>query len=432
MATASYRVFDRSRLEEAAKCPRAYYWNYCFLGLGIRKLRGMPEWALLTGTYVHEGVEWVLRGKSGMEAAQLARDGYYAEVAPLLAELLAEADPVRSELVQREFDQQLDLVVALVYGWSLIGLPRYQQLYEPIGIEVEETLAFSVGAQELRMLTRSDIISRLRTSGQVMLHNLKTVSTPDEKWRQQWPLDQQTLTERIATEDRLGEEVLGVVIEGLAKGSRSEYPKGGGFWQHGSPLVWAWADKPDGQQLPGEGQGFYSRYEWACDAPHLMGNGRKCAGGKNHRLGPGVYKARVAAIYPGGIPAWIDWLLANDRQVLEQQFLTLPAIGRSAYEIERWKRQVLPAELARQQAAERVNELFLQGDRQQAFEQLDYSFPQHTGHGNCIRPWQCGYYDICHAASDPFDDSVWAARVPNHPAEGELVQIAIGEEGNNG
>src|SRR5580704_10567128 len=103
-------LFDRSRLEAADKCGRLYYWLYAFLGLGIVKQRAMPEWALLTGTYTHAGIEAQLRGAGPREAATHAAKAYMDEVGPQL-EALDLGD--RKELTWREFSQQLDLVVAL-------------------------------------------------------------------------------------------------------------------------------------------------------------------------------------------------------------------------------------------------------------------------------------------------------------------------------
>lgn len=431
MANAKTFYFDRSRLDTAAHCPREYYWQYAFLGLGIDKLRQLPVWDLLIGTYVHEGVESVLRGVDGKSAAKAAEAAYVQAIQPLLATIeLGE----RHALTMMEFQQATDLVLALVYGWSLIGYPRYNAQYELVDIEREEELAFVVNGHEITMLTRADIISKLRNSDLHIIHNLKTVSNPDKKWAEQWQYDMQTLTERLATETRLGKEIIGVVIEGLAKGSKAqqEWPPGSGFRQHSQPLIWAWADKIDGQQLPGETRGFYGRYEWTCVDPHVLGNGRKCAGNKQHRLS-NVNKQRVEESYPGGVFAWIDWLCSNDRSLLEQQFVSLQPIGRSPFEIERWKRQVLPAETLRQQNAEVVNELFLKGDKQAAHVMLDYTFPMLSQHANC---WpfrrQCTYFDICWQGADPFDTDKWGPREPNHPAEIAALVHIEGRSGANG
>lgn len=417
-------ILDRSRTETAMRCARLYFWEYCFMGLGIRRARALPAWELETGTYIHEGIEALLRGTMGpADAALHAQAAYRDAVQPLMDELdLGET----RELRQREFEQQLDLVLALVYGWGLVGLPRYLASYEMVDIEKEEEISFLVNGVEMRLLTRADIIGRNRQTGVKLIHNLKSVSNPDEAWRRQWAIDQCTLTERIATEERLGESISGVVIEGMCKGRKEEYPRASGFWQHNSPLIWAWADKQDGQSLPGEGQAFYPRFEWRCNAPHKFSNGRKCPGDKGHKLS-GVYKARVADSYPGGIIKWIDWLYQNDLQVLEQQFISLPAIGRDAYEIEKWKRQVLPAEMTRQQNAEAVNEAFVGGNKQLANELLDYHFPQHTGY-NCLKsPRECSYFDICFGGSDPLGEG-WEMRVPNHVPEAELVQIELAKQ----
>lgn len=421
-------LFDRSRIEDAAKCQRLYFWRYAALGIGIVPAREFPPaWALWTGTAIHEGIEAILKGVDPAEAARKAAGDYWEKVNPLIEGLEDAELKARTAL---DFAQQMDLVVGLVYGWGLVGMPRLMLNYDlsMLDIEREEQVGFLLGDPpvEVRLLARTDILARHKQSKQLHVINLKSISEPGKKWSEQWMYDMTTLTEPLAVEERIGEPVGGVVIEGLVKGSKKEYPPGSGFYQHNCGLIYSWVKELKADvRLAGEPEfEFYSKYEWTCLGPHTLGNGQKCYGGKVHRLS-GARKRAVRDVYPGGIIAWVDHLAATDRETLESHFISLQPIIRDAFAVARWKRQVLAQEKARQDAAEQVNAKFIEGDKQAAYELLDYFFPMSTGAGNCIRPWECSYKKLCWEANDPFDDSTWKARVPNHPAEGELVQISL-------
>lgn len=423
-------LFDRSRIEDAAKCQRLYFWRYAFLGLGIELARELPPpWALLTGTFIHEGIEAILKGADPAEAARKAANDYWEMINPIIQGI---EDLELKARIEIEFAQQMDLVLALIYGWGLVGKDRLLANYEisAMDIEREEEIGFILGSEEqaaeVRLLTRTDVLGKHKVSGQQHLINLKSVSKADKNWQEQWKYDMVTLTEPMAVEARIGEPVGGVVIEGLVKGKTDEYPKGSGFWQHNNMLIYAWVKELKADvRLAGEAEyEYFSRYEWTCLGPHTLGNGAKCFGGKVHRLS-GAHKRSVREVYPGGIISWIDHLAATDRATLESYFISLPPIIRDAYAVERWKRQVLAHEKGRQDAAELINTEFMTGDKQRAYELLDYYFPMNTGHGNCLRPWVCSYKPLCWEAADPTDESVWKARRPNHPAEGELVQISL-------
>src|SRR5271166_606162 len=77
--------FDRSRVECSAECLRKYYWLYGFLGIGIVKRRELPPyWPYLTGRYIHEGIEAVILGVRGKEAAEKAGEAYRAALTPII------------------------------------------------------------------------------------------------------------------------------------------------------------------------------------------------------------------------------------------------------------------------------------------------------------------------------------------------------------
>lgn len=417
--------FDRSRVECSSDCLRKYYWLYGFMGIGIVKRRPLPPyWPFLTGRYIHEGIESVILGMAGREAAEKAGQAYREEIEPLIS--APEIEVEARAKYGMELEQEIDLVKGIVYGWSLTGYPRLVQDYEfiPEGIEHEEEVGWILsGVAELRLLTRTDILARSRQSGLAMLFNLKSTKYANERWRDSYKRDMQTLTEAIAVEARLGVKVDGVIIEGLVKGEAKEWPKGSGFYQYNNTLIYAWVKEQQGDTLlPGEEAiEFSAEYDYSCTSPHTFGNNQKCPGGRNHRLGKGWRKRAARECYPGGVFGWIDYLMRYSPQTLESYFIQLPPITRGEYEVERWKRQTLLAEKDRQDKAQVIDQLFQEEGKQAAFEQLDYDFPQ-TGAG-----WECSscqYEGICWRAESPFDEDMWQGRVPNHPSEVEgLVQI---------
>lgn len=422
-------LFDRSRLECAiGDCARRYYWNYGFLGIGIVKIRDIPPyWPYITGHFIHEGIEAVIRGASGKEAADKVASDYRSEWAPIINQ----PDIIQPEvmaILQMELEQEIDLVKALVYGWSLVGLPRLMAAYEPIegGIEQEEGISWIIAdgdnQSEMRLLTRTDLLTRSKANlTQALLFNFKSVSDPNDKWRNSFTRDMQTLTEAMAVEARLGVKVDGVIIEGLVKGKSSEYPKGSGFWQSSSMLIYAWVNTEAASvSLPGEGTGetiYATSWEWTCTGPHRMGNGAKCVGNRNHTLGKGFRKRPVRDCFSGGVYGWIDYLMRNDPATLESYFIQLPPISRDEFQVERWKRQHLHSEKARQDAASLVDERFISGDKDGAFRLLDHYFVMNAGY-QCLK---CPYNGLCWEAGDPMDEATWKARVPNHIVEAEML-----------
>ena len=119
-----------------------------------------------------------------------------------------------------------------------------------------------------------------------------------------------------------------------------------------------------------------------------------------------------------GIEGWLDWLEREEPELLEAQFIALPAILRSEYDIQRWQRQAMAAATDIRLRAEVLAEPDV------CFEEtLDITFPMSTGHQNCLRPSRCPYLELCFRAADPEDREQFVERTYNHPQEAELVQL---------
>jgi hypothetical protein len=363
---------DRSRIEDAERCLRLRYYRYHYDGIGIDTDSLSIQREL--GTAVHCGIECAAKGKDASCAVNIA-------VAHLDA-IFAATPPTESQ--QHEAQEAKWLAEALVRAWTRVRLPELLAEFELLGIEL-----------------------RRKVDGALLIHNLKTVAEANDIWREQWSYDMQTLTEPLATEAHYGDRCSGVVIEGIVKGKRLEYPEGSGIRTHNSPLTQCWYE---------EGDPPVKRPDWKSLREYAYVDSE----GKSRRLGRGYRKRSVADVYPGGIAAWVAQLPV---EVVHDSFIVLPAILRSAYQIERWKGQVLPREVGIGRRAQSSNNCKL--DLLDTTFYLDEAFPMSSAHGNCLRPGRCAYLDICwgSAGADPYGTG-FRKRVPNHPDE--LVALGKG------
>src|SRR6266568_8871565 len=125
---------SRSKIATYQTCPRKCYWTYCAPngtatpGWERRKL-AIP---LVTGIYVHKGLELALSGENATTAAGQAKAGYMAEVSSRSLQVEEGTDE------QAVIDEQAAHVEALVLAWCRVRLPRWQEEYEVVEVEVED------------------------------------------------------------------------------------------------------------------------------------------------------------------------------------------------------------------------------------------------------------------------------------------------------
>jgi hypothetical protein len=286
-------------------------------------------------------------------------------------------------------EEQKALIEASSRAWFVTCFQQFADTYEVLAIEREETVELAPGIQ---WMSRPDLLVRRKVDGAVFIINMKTTKRADDRWTGQWPIDQQTLSEVVAVEARIGEKLSGVVILGLIKGDQLEYPRGSGQWYHNNPLIWAWHNESGRAHPLGD---WSARYEWQDSEG-------------NHRLGKGWVKREVWLHYEGGVAAWIEKLAIKDPAILHEVVVQLPPIMRSDQQIESWKHAVMATEDSIHKRRDRV---------QQLGWNLDTQFPMSTSSGNCLWPRKCECFALCHENADPDDESVWQARVPNHPQE---------------
>jgi hypothetical protein len=394
---------DRSRISAYQKCPASRYWGYLYKGTGLERVQQAVP--LLTGTLIHQPITDVLTGVDPLGAIAEAKGAYLKAVTERGLQL--DANEVQAQIA----NEQLALIEALTLGFFHVRLPRLLEEYKVVEVETESHLDFAYQGETLRYMARPDVVLERRSDEQLLIVDFKTASNAAFLGKR-LRYDNVTLSQVLPIEAKYQRKVLGVVIEVLVKGSRTEYK---GIKQHNSPLIYAWRKPPKSGNPPFEpeaGERWATRYEWECTEPHTMDSGKACKGNASHKLS-GYYKAKVWEEYPGGIPAWIDYLKAIDLPLLEQQFISLPPIMRDEYEVERWKRSTFRKEVEIARCAEQVAA---------SPELLDELFPPHMSNGNCTSPSICPMTEICHstAGADPIGSGLYQIRQSNHPIENEV------------
>ncbi len=415
---------DHSRIATHEHCPRERYWLYEHEGRGLERVALNIDAEV--GSTVHRVLQDVLNatqaGRFGSEVLErsLATHvaAFDAEVRErgLALELASGYEADEDGNVQTQ-EGQLGMIVdvysswirQIARAWCVVRLPRLVLEYEIVSTEQEEELLLAEGA--VTFMARTDALLRRRCDGELFILNYKTVGEANQWWQEQWPLDMQTLSEVLPVEARLGQRVAGVLIEGLVKGGkRLQYPPGSGMWWINSPLVWSWRQ----DAVPPFAPSYAAKYEWVGED------------GKSHRLGKGWHKQPMWEDEMG-LAGWMEWLLENERELVEQQFVSLPPILRSELACVRWQQGV---EFNEQVISTKAGHMLGRDD----FEWVNAAFPMHTSSGNCIKyrggdvstganNGKCSCYELCHgiAASSPLD-SGYRWRTPNHPKEEERWQ----------
>jgi len=370
---------DRSRIIAHQKCHRYRWWAYEWEDIGLEG--NQINFPLLTGTYVHKLLEKVPTGD--WEAA--------------IPHIMADYHNVTASLTEDEnydmlIEEQCALVEALVRGFVALRWPRLDREYKVLEVEKEYTLDLGSG---VKLMTRLDWLVERKSDKRLYIVNFKTTKEANHFWVKQWPYDMQTISEVLPVEAERGVKLGGVLIEGLVKGRKSvQYPRESGNWYHSNVLTWAWRKVGS---PPLEEEQWAARYEWEED-------------GRKRRLGKGWQRVPAWRDYPGGIKAWVEWVLANDPAAAEGCFVTIPPILRDEHEIEEWKQATVEQEIRIKEDCARVKF---------AGQPLAVLFPKHTANGNCVRPSECPYLDLCWGVGgdDPLGTGRYQRRVPNHPQE---------------
>lgn len=398
------------------RCPRRRWWEYeAPSGDGQRgwepRILSMP---LATGGWCHrvvEGLALLAIGGDLRHWTESVPDLPYAIPANAREVFISTVDGYRREAHQRGLELGLDLngfgpeekfiertieeqaALLEAFGWAYnrVRLPRLLDEYEIVSVEQEE---FALLSGDVGLQARIDMVLRRRVDGKVFVYNLKTSGAiGDKRWRDQWEVDQQLMTETLAVERRLGEEVSGVIVDGFDKGQRVN--------------VW-WDDL---KEVRAEREGAE---KWQAQRSRLI-YGYKCEDIPGR---PTMYDYEGTTRKGWGkfavwesersVEDWVNWLPV---EVVEAQFVTLPPIQRSQAHMEAKVRQMVARETSIREFRGYI-EANPDVNRQHL---LDNFFPQNEH--SCTYPTRCPMYRLCWepgCANDPAAAG-YQPRTPNHP-----------------
>lgn len=417
-------LFDRSRNETFQKCPRKRFLEYEYPNPdpegahGLRRVSNAVP--LLTGSMVHKGIELIPHQGEG--AALDAALSAYDEEVERRGIAVEQAGVDATLYVTSTIKVQRALIEALISGYGNFVWPRIEAEFDVIDVEREERVSYEMDGNAITLMARTDTLVKRKSDGEIFVRNYKTIAEASDYKLEGYRYDTQTISEVVAVENRLGQPIGGVIYDFLIKGKKNlQWPYKSGIWHNSSPLIWCWY-KPDQFDEPTDAN-FAVKWEHTCDGPHKMGRG-ECPGFRNHTLGHGWRRELVTDVVPGGINGWFNWLQTNAPGTIDEQFVSIPPIMRTPFDIATWQRIILNEEYNIWQKAEQVRSRLVpvDGDMTQVYSTLDTWFPKHTHNSNCLFPTKCPMFDICwmSAAADPLANG-YEYRSPNHPEN--LVRI---------
>lgn len=395
-------ITSRSAVAAYQQCPRRRYWQY-----EAQNGTATPGWErkrlaipLVTGIYVHQGLEQALKGTDAATAAGGAKAEYLKEVT---ARGLAVEDGTDEAAV---VDEQAAHVEALVLAWCRVRLPKWLDEYEVIEVEVEDRVPL---AEDVVLASRADAIVRRKADHRLFVVNFKTVAQADERWLRSWEVDMQMMTELLAAERRHGHEFGGVIIEGLVKGRRMPEKSADGSviaYRDTTPLLYGYKCDADPPLTPLQYQSEYTRRKGWRRFSTWNEPFQQNLGIVTSRMTAGDYKVGqefdLRSMSP--LDYWINWL---PEEVVESCFTIVPPIMRDEQRIESCVRQIVHME---RRIHDGLDFVPLGSD-----EALDQFFPQNFH--SCVYPSRCNCHDLCFTngvADDPAGSGLYVARTDHH------------------
>lgn len=441
-------LIDRSRILAYQACPRQRYLQYHHQGTGLQSARlSVP---LTTGTFIHLGLETMLKTGSVEAAVERAVGGYNEAAAAALGAMLVHEDHYAYTVAE-----QRALTEALVRVWAIKTYPTLVETYEVIEVESEYEYELAPG---ITFMAKLDGLLRRRSDSEYEVLSFKTdtgkgldskvadarldaqgLTEPEaviqvtDRWRKQ--LDTDALTDPPegpipnwykSEYMQSGNAIIpfAVLMQWLVKGEWKEEIKGSGRRYQESHLVRPW------RRLGVTGVEWAWSYYYPCPGTEHKIEGKNgrlwtCKGTEGkHALGDSW--ERVPIWEHMTVAEWIELLLSGSIQPgagdpLEGVIYVPPPIFRNAEDQRRRMVQITAQEM---DVAHR-----LEGVRDAASaalpETLDWLFPQHTNTCNHSFGGPCQFRDgICFAAEPAEalrEPDGFKPRVPHHV--GELIQI---------
>ena len=434
----------RSGYERFQRCPRSYFWQYSYQGIGVERAR--VDVPLARGIYVHRGLEAILRGDRIDDAIKFALAKFDEEIGSRGLDVASLED---GSYVYKE---QRALIEAMLYAWWKKRLPVLLEQYDILEVEREEEWDLGVfetaaGPCRLVWLGKADALLKEKDSGDLFIQSFKTTSDWDSRKDSAAVHDVQGLSELCAVEHRLEmwwkmlhdpkthlqvqaempkdyrpispelsklletaeqpPKIMGIRMEHLLAGNRIAYKKNDGQKTQYSPLIRAYRKSG----ITPEMDEWAYKYTWSDEFGE-------------HRLGKGWQPLNMWE-QEGGVRAWIDRLAEHQIQAelgdaLDQQYVSPVPYYRQQEDVINWQQQMIAEELRKFEAKQR---LAISTTPEEELFVLNSMFPQYLH--SCTYPTQCSYVPLCHEpgyAESVLTCGLYRFREGHHDAERKRIE----------
>lgn len=451
-------VTSRTHAQDYLNCKRYRYWRTLYRQTGIEPVRSSIP--LVVGSSVHVAIEHILHGvinewgdvghgydtkDEWIEGAVKCGLKYYDDECAR-----RELDIAQDEELPFVMQEQRAMIEAIVRGWIAFILPQLLEEYHVVGIEREDVFkladivhdkkryrlakGYSMGDQKLGeqgiadtlwWQSRADIDLQSKRTGELYVASIKNLRAWDDLHAKNSELDQQGFSELYAAEQARGVNYAGVQMLISIKGSRrkgwnSEEGTTDGPKLQDSFLVRPWMK----QGITSDGDSFAWKSSYTCTEPHKMGNGRKCDGGKNHRLGKEWSRVFIWEVM--SVAEWIKLLASGtvqgDGNPFDEVFKMPHPHARNREHIEEWLESTRETEVQVAQDGEYVNS-FEEGSKEWKLA-LWQRFGKNTT--MCYKygeSYGCDMIPICFQGVEfPLESGAYAVRRPHHSLERELFK----------
>ena len=219
------RFYSQSSVVQDWKCPRSFYWGYEYGGTGLSGTTQQLE--LLIGQILHDGLAAIAKGLD------------INEIAPLGAKQLKDAimaATVSEPDAEHFANEQAALVEGLLRGYVRAVWPIFQKQYPEI-LHVEKEMIYKHG-NGLVFMCKPDLVVRDH-EGALWYVEYKSTSSNKDQWINSWATAIQLHSASRAIRETIGEDITGVIVQGLYKGYVSYGKQGSpfcyGYYKQGNP-----------------------------------------------------------------------------------------------------------------------------------------------------------------------------------------------------
>jgi hypothetical protein len=411
------RFSYRSGVETAWGCPRAGYLEQHYLDTGIVK-SPVAYW-LDVGSAVHAGLAAMLQalkdtGVCAEETAEAAVNG---------AVEYWKNSRQKDVLTEYVYQEQTDLVQALLWAFYYHSLPAFAKAYEVLEVEVEILDKIIWKRPSYTFMSRPDAVVRDRLSGKLAVISWKTIDDVTSWRRLFFKQDLQGMTESYYAEMHRGERIDYVQTIYLVKGKRQNQhgdeagddaafvEEHGGNWRQNTHLIYPYVHEETGEVA----------WKYRYVKPGNISQSQL----------KGYTKRLVSDVMP--IQAWVKSL--HERKVFPCPLGTeaaSPLAKSIVWEYASERDEVLRREIM-QQVHESERKRHASADkakkavRFRIFDEhlrvMRHHFPQQLS--RCNFPWKCQFQDACFTPQAILDIQAlkipigYERRTPHHDPEKE-------------